>query len=423
MSTGWKSRLLVAPSGAPRALLANAITAMRECPAWHAVLGYDEFARETVVRSAPPWDVKLTRWVQRPWTAHDDLLTAEWLQRQDIAVNSVVAARAVEATAQEASFHPVRNYLEGLEHDGKSRLESWLSEYLGASQTAYHREVGKAMLVAAVARIFEPGCKVDTVPILEGPQGARKSTAVKTLFQPWFSDELADLGSKDAAMQTRGVWGLEVSELDAMSRTEVSRIKSFISRTTDRFRPPYGSRVIESPRSCVFWGSTNADGYLKDETGGRRFLPIKIGKILVERLEGDRDQLWAEAVQLYLENFPWWITNKQVLADAERQQRDRYVGDPWEDVISSFIEPRTEIAIPEILQNALHLEKARWGQTEQNRIARCLRSFGWLRIQVRTGDKREWRYRRPVTSGGDADQEREQISNVTALKLVTTCDR
>ena len=97
------------------------------------------------------------------------------------------------------------------------------------------------MLIAAVARIYDPGCKVDTVPIFEGAQGARKSTAVKALFDPWFSDELADLGSKDAAMQTRGVWGIEVSELDAMSRMEVSRIKAFITRTTDRFRPPYGA--------------------------------------------------------------------------------------------------------------------------------------------------------------------------------------
>ena len=122
------------------------------------------------------------------------------------------------------------------------------------------------------------------MPIFEGAQGARKSTAVKALFDPWFSDELADLGSKDAAMQTRGVWGIEVSELDAMSRMEVSRIKAFITRTTDRFRPPYGSRIIESPRSCVFWGTTNADGYLKDETGGRRFWPVKIGKINVDLL-------------------------------------------------------------------------------------------------------------------------------------------
>ena len=190
---------------------------------------------------------------------------------------------------------------------------------MGASPTAYHPEVGKVTMIGAIARIYQPGCKVDTVPIFEGPQGARKSTAVKTLFDPWFSDELADLDSKDSAMQTRGVWGIEVSELDAMSRSEVSRIKAFISRTMDRFRPPYGSRIIERPRPCVFWGTTNADGYLKDETGGRRFLPIKIGKIDIAGLERDRDQLWAEAVSLYQQGAEWWINSLQVQADAENK--------------------------------------------------------------------------------------------------------
>ena len=126
-----------------------------------------------------------------------------------------------------------------------------------------------------------------------------KSTAIKALFDPWFTDELADLGSKDAAMQTRGVWGIEVSELDSMARTDVSRIKAFITRTTDRFRPPYGSRLMESPRSCVFWGTTNSDAYLKDETGGRRFWPVKSGKINIDLIREIRDQLWAEAVVLY----------------------------------------------------------------------------------------------------------------------------
>jgi predicted P-loop ATPase len=281
------------------------------------------------------------------------------------------------------------------------------------------------MLIGAVARIFVPGCKVDTVPILEGVQGAKKSTAVRTLFEPWFGDELADLGSKDAAMQTRGVWGLEVSELDAMSRAEVSRIKSFISRTTDRFRPPYGSRIIESQRTCVFWGTTNADGYLKDETGGRRFLPVKIGKIDIDRLRLNRDQLWAEAVVQYRAGVPWWITSRQILADAEGHQRERYVGDPWEEIISNFIESRNEVTVAEILREALHLDTGRWGQTEQNRVARCLISFRWVRKQVRvgSGDKKEWRYRRLVTTGDEGPMEGEHPSIVTTLKVVTGANR
>ncbi|MBR1156012.1 virulence-associated E family protein [Bradyrhizobium sp. JYMT SZCCT0428] len=414
-SEPWREHLLLTNTGTPKPLLANAITALRAAPPWHGVLAYDQFAMETIVGDAPPWDFKTIEWAPRVWASHDDLLTAEWLQRAGIAVNTQTAAQAVEAVARDRTFHPVIDYLSSLQHDGKTRSGTWLSTCLGAEQTAYNETVGRAMLIAAVARIYQPGCKVDTVPIFEGAQGARKSTAVKALFDPWFSDELADLGSKDAAMQTRGVWGIEVSELDAMSRMEVSRIKAFITRTTDRFRPPYGSRIIESPRSCVFWGTTNADGYLKDETGGRRFWPVKIGKINVEMLRDMRDQLWAEAVFLYSANVPWWITKQETQRDAERHQRDRYIGDPWDEIIGSYIDLYSEVTVSDVLTNALHLDKSRWTQAEQSRVARSLKAQGCHRIQVRTGDKRVWKYRKPVTTG-DAEDGNE---NVTTLKLVT----
>lgn len=309
------------------------------------------------------------------------------------------------------------DYLSNLQHDGSARLGTWLSAYLGVEQSPYSEDIGRRMLIAAVARICEPGCKVDTVPIFEGPQGARKSTAVKALFDPWFSDELADLGSKDAAMQTRGVWGIEVSELDAMSRAEVSKIKAFITRTADRFRPPYGSRIIESPRSCVFWGTTNADGYLKDETGGRRFWPVKVGKIDIDRLQNDRDQLWAEAVVLFDANFPWWITKSEIQAVAECHQQARYVGDPWDRAIADYVESTTTngVTVDQVLRLALGLEIGRCGQIEMNRVARCLRSLGLSRVQVRTGGgKRVWTYRKPVT----AEESARNIDNVTALRSV-----
>ena len=249
----WRNNLIVTGAGAPKALLANAITALREAPAWQGVLAYDQFALETVVSDAPPWHMGL-QWATRAWSPHDDLLAAEWLQRSGIFVNTATAAQAVEAVARERSYHPVIDYLSELQHDGASRSGSWLSTCLGAEQSRYNESVGRAMLIAAVARIHDPGCKVDTVPIFEGVQGARKSTAVKALFDPWFSDELADLGSKDAAMQTRGVWGIEVSELDAMSRMEVSRIKSFITRTTIGSGRHMVAELSKARVLVCFWG-------------------------------------------------------------------------------------------------------------------------------------------------------------------------
>ena len=200
---------------------------------------------------------------KREWTDHEDRLGAEWLQKQGILVSAEVAGQAVQTAARDHSIHPVKAHLQALKWDGVQRLDTWLSAYLGAECTEYARAVGSRWLISAVARIFRPGAKADCCLILEGPQGIRKSTALRTLAGEFFTDELADLGSKDAAMQTRGVWIIELSELDSLSNSDVARIKAFMSRTTDRFRPPYGMRLVESPRQCVFAGTVNQSVYLK----------------------------------------------------------------------------------------------------------------------------------------------------------------
>jgi predicted P-loop ATPase len=180
-----------------------------------------------------------------------------------------------------------------------------------------------------------------------------------------------------------------------MTRSEVSRIKAFVSRATDRFRPPYGARVIESPRSCVFWGTTNSESYLKDETGGRRFWPIRAGRINVDGLAAVRDQLWAEASRLYRAGAAWWLVNPEANRIAEGEQMARYQGDPWDEAIAGHLKSVLDTSVEEILRNVLHLEIGRWSQADMNRVARCLRARGWLRTQARTGDKRAWRYRSP----------------------------
>lgn len=150
-----------------------------------------------------------------------------------------------------------------------------------------------------MARIYRPGTKVDNCLILDGGQGTLKSTALRTLAEPWFTDELGDLGSKDAALQLRGAWIIELSELDAMQRMEASRIKAFISRSNDRYRPPYGRHVVDMPRECILAGTVNHQTYLRDETGGRLFWPVRTGRIDIADLKRDRDQLWAGARARY----------------------------------------------------------------------------------------------------------------------------
>ncbi|MCK1570022.1 hypothetical protein IVB08_40085 [Bradyrhizobium sp. 173] len=199
-------------------------------------------------------------------------------------------------------------------------------------------------MISAIARILGIGEKVDMMVILESPQGLLKSTAVRTLFYPWFTDDIEQFGSKDASMQCAGVWCIEVGELDAISKTEASRIKSFISRFNDRFRPPYGKRIIERPRSCIFIGTTNCNDYLKDWNGARRFLPVSVIKIDIEGLQRDRDMLWAEARILYEAGVAWWFTDsetgKAAAAKAELEQEGRFQADPWEPLIANYLESR-----------------------------------------------------------------------------------
>src|SRR5262249_44935898 len=200
-------------------VLANAIAAFRHAPDWGGVLAFNEFAFGTVALKPAPWGVV----IKGEWTDHEDRLAADWLQKQGILVSVDVAGQAIQTAARDHPIHPVKSYPHGLRWDGVQRVDTWLSDYLGAENTEYARAVGSRWLLSAVARIFRPGAKADCCLILEGPQGIRKSTALKTLAGEYFTDELAALGSQDAAMQTRGGSIIELSELAHFGHAQEAR--------------------------------------------------------------------------------------------------------------------------------------------------------------------------------------------------------
>ncbi|MGH9436855.1 MAG: VapE domain-containing protein [Terriglobia bacterium] len=371
-------------------ILANAITALRLAPEWQGVLAYDEFRCNAVALKPTPWGAL----PKSGWTDQEDRLTAEWLQHRRIFVSVEIASQAVQTVAAQRLVHPVRQYLDQLKWDRIPRLDRWLSTYLGVVESNYSHAVGSRWMFSAVARIYRSGAKADCCLILEGPQGIKKSTALRTLAGEYFTDEIADLGSKDASMQIRGVWIVEISELDSLARSEVTSIKAFMSRTTDRFRPPFGKRVIECPRQCVFAGTVNHTEYLRDETGARRFWPVLCGYIDIEALARDRDQLWAEARRRYASGEKWWLDTSALVEIAAEEQAARYQGDPWEEIIEPWLEVRPSTSVSEILEKCINKPQAQWTQGDKNRIGRCLRALGWERYRERTGERLEWRWRK-----------------------------
>jgi len=418
----WAHRLRIDGDGNPERNEANVITALSCDEAFAGTLVFDEFRQEIVVNRPLPWDDAGNE-PPRPWSDADDVRCAEWLQRREINVTPNVVSRSVGAVARDIRVHPVREYLNRLQWDGTPRLERWTVSHLGAEDTELNRAFGSLWMIGAVARIMRPGAKVDHMLILEGPQGAKKSTALKVLAgDGWFTDELAEIGSKDAAQQMRGVWIIEIAELDAIGRAEVSRIKAFLSRTVDRYRPPYERYVVDVPRQCVFAGSVNPDTYLRDETGNRRFWPVRCGSIDLDALRRDRDQLWAEAVVRYRDGAIWWLDDRELIAAANAAQEARVQGDAWDGVIERWLvfekrrvnrgyagyddwqseeieraQPLTDVSVGEILEQAIGIEPARWSRLDQMRVSAYLKSKGWEKYQIRLGGRgsaRDWRYRR-----------------------------
>lgn len=395
-------------AGNPAPVLANVLHALRNAPKWAGKFAWDEFGLRSMLRGGSPWS---SHSGDLPIGDLEELKITEWLQTRGCLAPAPLVGTAIMAVAKEAPFHPVRQYLDLARAmwDGKRRLESWLERYLGVEdETGFAAESGTRWLISGVARIMQPGCKADCALVLEGGEGVRKSTAVKVLAAPWFADELPAMGTKDAAIACAGVWIVEIAEMHSLVKTgSWEAVKAFMSRSDDRYRPPYGRHAQSFPRQCVFAGTTNDSEYLEQREGARRFWSVHCRYISLQALQQDRDQLWGEAAARYAAGEQWWLRDDY--RDLARANQDeRVISDSWEDLVLSWLEAPTQrhwksegaisstrdsVVLGDVLKYCIGLREADWRHDHTMKVSRILQRNGYVRHRVHDEALgRHWRY-------------------------------
>ena len=377
--------------------VANAVTILAHDPQWEGVLAYDEFA-ESLVKVKPPlwrsWDMPEGGDKAGDWTDEDTTRVQTWLSTwYDIDVGSGDAIAAVKMVSMRRRIHPVRDWLDGLRWDGKKRLTAWLVSVMGCDDNEYVRAVGQAWAVSAVARIYEPGCKVDTVLVLEGKPGIFKSSVLRALVgDEWFLEmNVTDVSNKDAMQILKRKWIAEFPEIDGLSKKEQSGVKAYFSRQVDTYRASYGKGSQDYRRQTVFAATTNKNDYLTDETGGsgRRMWPVRCRLGDVGLARAMRDQLWAEARARYQSGEKWHITDPEI-RDAERDEQEaRFQVDPWEPAIAEWLAKPTQVGQPRDVRGittgdvmgiggALGIETGKHDSRFASRVGAILRRLGWI---------------------------------------------
>lgn len=371
----------------PHAHLTNAIAILKHDGRWRHKLAFNEFSNDIEAVS----DLPVEKGTPGPWTDNYDSKTTAWLADQcNLRLNTKIVSEAVATVARDNPFHPVRDELNALVWDGIDRLNDWVHDFLGVeNKSLYSQSVGRCFLIASVARIFDPGCKHDVALILEGGQGKGKSSAVRILGGEHTLDTSFEIGSKDGYSAIQGSWFVELAELDSLSRTATSRIKAFFSSSFDVYRPPYARRAIKVARQCVFIGTVNHSEYLEDETGNRRFWPIECGEIDLEGLANARDQLFAEAVHRYRAGESWWFKDQALNDEATDEQKKRYRGDLWSEMLQNYIAEKgglfsDEISTYDLLTKALFVEPDKIERKHEMRVGKCMQHIGWSKIRKRT---------------------------------------
>lgn len=414
----WQHRLVRNRNGVPEASPHNMLLILEHDEILSGLFWLDEFGNRIVLDRQPPW----AGGKRDEFTEVDAMELAAWLGdpvRYDgmtVGVNLVL--QTVEAIARRRKRHTVREYLEGVEWDGTPRVEQMFVDLFGTEDSPYVRQVAMCVMVSAVSRILwidpkqaSKGSKVDFMLVLEGGQGAGKTTAVLELFSAeWYAEATESPAHKDFYQTLRGRWVIEIGEMASFNRADMAKVKQAITTRFDVYRPSYGRTARSFRRECVFIGTVNGNDYLRDASGARRFLPMKVGRVDIPRLVQLRDQLWAEAVALYRKGFEWW----RLPEDAQREQDERYQEDSWMEPIARWLEGKCnpdayeggvlrdfvkghvlECTSSDLLWRALRIDTARHTRQDQMRVGEIMTRVGWPKFRPTRNGVRLWVWYRP----------------------------
>lgn len=336
----WMAKLQVHPqTGAIKATIDNILIILDNDPLLKGKFALNKFAGRGEVLGALPWETDGRR---RLWSDTDSNGLYWYMERVYNITGRGNIDAALDIHASTHAFNEVQDYIKGLKWDGTPRLDTLFIDYLGAEDSAYNRAVCRKSFTAAISRAMDPGCKYDNMLILCGPQGIGKSTILDKMSHGWFNDSIRTFEGKDASELLQGVWLVEVAELDAFRRTDVARIKQFLSLRADRYRAAYGRNVKELPRCCVFFGTCNQMDFLQDTTGNRRFWPVDVGRIPATKnvwrdMDGKTiDQIWAEAKARWQLGEATYLTG-EVEREAQVKQEQHREASVREGLILDFV--------------------------------------------------------------------------------------
>lgn len=327
VDNAWLRELDYTEKGALTKSINNALLLIENDPKLKGGIGYDDFTRKAVTLRPLPWKPE-----EGPWTDADDSALRHYLENRHRLKDREDITDALAITFERHTYHPVRDFLDGLCWDGQPRVDRLLIDLMGAADTEYTKAVTRKWLCAAIARVRNPGCKFDTMLILVGAQGIGKSQFFNRLTRnpAWFSDSMSQFdNTKEAMEQLAGKWILEIGELASMKWIEIEGIKTFLSKQSDDYRPSYARRLQNFPRQCVFAGTTNRDDFLQDVTGGRRFWPVVVRnatRMWQELTSEYVDQVWAEADAAYALGEELYIGGKAAQEALDIQENFTELG-------------------------------------------------------------------------------------------------